>query len=334
MKNSLRHLLPLAAAGALCVSAFAAEPVRTQVRVVRVADAPPGEPAEPAPQAPREKVAFLGVETAPVPPPLAAHLGLARDMGLVVARVAPDSPSTGVLQEHDVLTKFADQLLVDSRQLSVLVRAKKPGDEVSLTLVRAGKEMIVKAKLGERELPRGFGLRPMEGGNGFQFEFGDKIDIERLRELPGIAREELKDVIRVLGNERPHWFAGPRVHVLRREGRGGSTVLNLAEGNFVFSDPEGSVEVNASNGKRQITVKDAAGKVVFDGPIDTDEQRANLPPEVKTRLQKLDGSTIEFEASEEMQQEGAKLSPPTKTKVRRELDVRERAPRWIAAPPL
>ena len=315
MKYSLRHLIPLFCAGALVASATPTEPGAWRWRMVRTSDTTQAESKAEPTKAPREKVTFLGVETSPLPAALAAQLGLPKDMGLVVTRLADNSPAVGVLQEHDVLTKLGDQLLIDSRQLSVLVRSKKPGDEVKLTIYRGGKEQVVTAKLGERELPRMFGVRPLNHGNGFQFEFGEGFDLERLRELPGIAREELKDVFRIIGDERRNWFNGPRVHVFRRQGGANSTVLNLAEGNFVFSDNEGSVEVNASDGKRQLTVKDVSGQVIFDGPIDTDEQREQLPPEVKARLKKLEGTAIEFEANEELQQEGARLTPSTKSRI-------------------
>lgn len=258
--------------------------------------------------APQEKVTYLGVETGPVPRALAAHLGLPPDHGLTINAVAENSPAASVLRQHDVLVKFEDQVLVDSRQLSVLIRAKKPGDDVKLTFMRAGQQQTATVKLGERELPRGLGIRMLNSPDG-------AVAIERLRELPGIARDELNDVLRLIGRERGNWFASPRVHVFRRGAQDGSTILNLAEGNFVFSDAEGTVEVVATNGDRQLTVKDAAGKVLFQGPINTDEQRGQLPPAIKERLQKIEVGTFEFEAGEELQQEGGALpaARPTKT---------------------
>ena len=278
-----------------------------------------------------EKVTYLGVETAPVPRALAAHLGLERDHGLVVNGVADNSPASAALKENDVLKKFDDQLLVDSRQLSVLVRAKKPGDEVKLTIVRAGQEQTVTAKLGERELPRMFGAIRVpdfgEGGPDIRFIKGEgDVAIERLRELPGIAREELNDVLRIIGNERGKWFDGPRVHVFNRRHKDGSTILNMAEGNFAFSDDEGSIEVNASKGERKLTVKDASGKVTFEGPINTDEQRDKLPAEVKERLKKLDSMSIDFQADETLEQEGAAVKPPQKAKTSQPTPARPALP--------
>ncbi|MBA3849804.1 MAG: hypothetical protein C0502_07385 [Opitutus sp.] len=273
----------------------------------------------------REKVTFLGVETGPVPRALAAHLGLERDLGLVVLAVADETPASDVLKENDVLTKLDDQLLVDSRQLSVLIRSKRPGTEVKLTIIRTGKEQVVTAKLGERELPRVFGLRlpDREGGLAFRFFNGEGGPaIERLRDLPGIAREELNDVLRIIGNDRPTWFAGPRVHVFNRKLKDGATILHMNDGNFAFTDDEGSIDVKASKGERQLIVKDKAGKVLFEAPINTDEQRDKLPAEVKERLKKLDTLSIDFEADESLEQEGATVKPPQKEKTsrRRESD--------------
>lgn len=266
----------------------------------------------------KEKITYLGVETARVPHALAAHLGLPPDHGLAINAVAENSPASAALRQHDVLTRFDDQVLVDSRQLSVLIRAKRPGDEVKLTLIRAGKEQKVTVKLGERELPRGFGFRTLEMPEGGGFRFLGTPDgapaIERLQELPGLARDELNDVLRLIGRERGNWFGSPRVHVFRRGDKGGSTILNLAEGNFVFSDNEGTVEVVASAGERQLTVKDAKGAILFQGPINDDEQREKLPDAIKERLKKIEAGTFEFEAGADLQQEGAALPPPQRTK--------------------
>ena len=124
------------------------------------------------PDVEKEKVAFLGVETMPVDRTVAAQLGLPRDTGLVVRRVAEGSPAASLLQEHDILTKLDDQILIDMHQLSVLVRSHKAGDEVKLTYVRAGKEATTKAKLGEREVPKfsgDFGFSGFGSGPGNMF---------------------------------------------------------------------------------------------------------------------------------------------------------------------
>lgn len=260
----------------------------------------------------KEKAAFLGVETAPVGPTLAAQLGLKPGMGLVVTRISRDTPAAAVLQEHDILTKFEDQWLVDSRQFSVLVRSRQPGDEITLTLVRAGQETKAKARLIERELPK---LGQADGfGRGVNFLFSDDAALAGLGRLHGLGREELDDVVKVIGRERGNWTGAPRVHVMRRGGPGGATVLDLPAGNMVFSDDAGTLEINATDGQRALTVKDAAGKLTFQGPITTEEERAKLPPAVKARLEQFQQIDVEVRTDDTFEQKVDVLGGPAKTR--------------------
>ena len=272
-------------------------------------DGPPG-PVE------MEKVAYLGVETMPVDPTVAAQLSLPRDTGLAVRRVAAGSPAASLLQKHDILTKLDDQILIDMRQLSVLVRNHTAGDEVKLTLIRGGKETTVRAKLGEREVPK-LAMeegRPMmqffntdgPGGGSMSFHGGTPG-------VPAMRGHEAGDVMRLIGGDRMHWFAQPRVHVFKRPGGKGATILDLPGGNFVFSDDEGSVEVNHSNGKRDLTVKNKKGDVTFQGPINSPEDHQKLPPEVKARLEAI-GRAEMGEGDDEIEVETKVMEPATKTR--------------------
>ena len=262
----------------------------------------------------KEKVAFLGVETMPVGRTVAAQLGLPRDTGLVVRRVSEGSPAAGLLQEHDILTKLDDQILIDMHQLSVLVRSHQAGDEVKLTFISGGKETTTKAKLGEREVPKLAGdlMMPGFGGQGgpggdvfFQHGFGPGF--------PELAGPEAGDVMRVIGGDRMHWFAKPRVHVFKRAGGKGSTILDLPGGSFSYSDEQGSVEMNSNDGKRELTVKDQKGTVTFQGPLNTPEDHAKLPPEVTVRLDTIGGADMDDDAGD-LEIETKVLAPTTKTR--------------------
>lgn len=257
-----------------------------------------------------EKVAFLGVQTAPVSRTLAAQLGLPRDTGLVVVDVVDDSPAAAVLRAHDILTKLDDQILVGQQQLSVLIRNRKKDDEVSLTIYREGKPLVVKARLGEREMPKplAFGPGAPEDGFGFRFFSLDEPGIERLEQLPGMEPGQVGNVIRMIGRNRGDLGGPPRVQVFR--GRGpGATILDLRQGNVVYSDGEGSIEVRAEEGKRQLTVRNPQGAVTFQGPVNTEEERDQLPPEVKRRLGRLEGAELGFELGEDFRAEGADVRP-------------------------
>jgi hypothetical protein len=202
------------------------------------------------------------------------------------------------------------------QQLTVLVRNHKTGDEVKLTVVRGGKESAFKAKLAEREVPKLAEGMPQPfmqffgedgpGGGNMMFRTGGPG-------MPGFAGSEAGDVMRVIGGDRMNWFARPRVHVFKRHGGEGPTILDLPAGNFVFSDDQGSVEVTSAEGKRELTVKDKKGAVTFSGPINTPEEHEKLPAEVKQRLEAIGGSELGDDA-DELKIETKVFNPAIKTR--------------------
>ena len=103
---------------------------------------------------PTEKAAYMGIATSAVSPLVRDQLKLHRGMGLVVQFVERGSPAAdaGLLQ-NDVLEKLDDQLLVNTPQFTALVRARKPGEEVALSLIRAGEHITARIKLAEKEVP-------------------------------------------------------------------------------------------------------------------------------------------------------------------------------------
>jgi hypothetical protein len=280
----------------------------------------------------KESVTYLGVETAPMNRTLGVQLGLPKDVGLIVTNVMEKSPAAEALQEDDVLTRFEDQILIDTRQLSVLVRAKKSGDEVKLTVVRGGKEMTVSARLGTREVPKhanafffrhgGPEIMPMTGGLS-ELTLDDK--------LPGMGPDDARDVLRMIEHERGNFIAGPGVRIMHRAGKG-DTILDLPKANISYSDDEGSIDIKVDDGKRNLTIKNTKGDVAFNGPINTPDERAKLPPEVGKRLKKLEADTMSFEAGEDFQPETIPLpTEPAKTKIRHPLGEEKERPAGLRA---
>lgn len=43
-----------------------------------------------------------------------------------------------------------------------------------------------------------------------------------------------------------------------------------------------------ADGKRHVTVQDAEGKVLFDGPVNSETDRAELPDEARRNLEKIE----------------------------------------------
>lgn len=218
--------------------------------------------------APRmEKATFLGVTTSPASPTLREQLGIPKGMGLVVDFVAKDSPAENAgLKVHDVMQKLDDQLLVNAEQLAVLVRAKKPGDAITLTVIRAGKPTEIKAALVEKELPplpdriENFSaprlIIPGVQGNSFDL----KATPERAA-LPEGWQKTLQS--RVVAN-----------------GDGSRTAT--------ITDPNGTYTLTRDkDGKTTATATDKNGKETWSGPFTTEEDQKKAPPDVAEKLKNI-----------------------------------------------
>lgn len=304
MKTKLPQFLSLAAILGSSLS-FADDERKPEPPARRNRDADAPRVAER--EAPRMRpAALLGVATSPLPPVLAAQLGLPEGFGLVVEEVMPDSPAgkAGV-QRFDVLRLFNDQQLVDPGQLASLVRAQNRDAEVSLTLLRKGQEQKVSLKIAQRPMSERMPLSPPAG------------DRERPRER---SKEGVGDDVRRLQGELPEfnqrlreyqerlrkWQVNPdgempRPPELRRpdgegrrpegEGQGrrfesrSTTADRTANAKVVMKDESGEIEVTETNGRRHLLAKNAKGETVFDGPIDTREQMRALPEELRRKVE-------------------------------------------------
>lgn len=276
------HVVPplFAACAALLAPTLLAQPAPgpvKEVREIRTLRAAAGVEAGVVPGQP---VTFLGVAVGRNAE-LSAHLGLALGMGLVVNAVTADSPAAAVLRVHDVLTKFDDQWLVNGEQLAVLVRARKDGEEVTLSYIRGGQPATARVKLATRAAP--------EPPTPLSFQWDEAVDLQaapgarvQVRRLPGAFTRA--EVDRTLSLAAPPDGSGDVLFHAAPIAR----LTGVGEGRLAFNDAEGSIELTTVNGRRELTVKDADGKVVHQGPLASDEDRKALPDNVRQRLEHLE----------------------------------------------
>jgi len=244
--------------------------------------------AETADRAPMPRT-WLGVSTRPLQPLTSRQLGIGNGVGLEVMFVAPESPAAKAgLAAQDVLVRFGEQVLVNQEQLAVLVRNKKPGDEVELTLYRGGKEKRLKSKLARSEhvdrpvldgdkirnrdrfqrpdFPRVPGHRPW-----------DRKDWDRMFDERFEFPEEIKDKIRdALDFE---------VDIDIKPGKGfRQKSFSIRNHTHMLSNEQGSVTVTSKNGKRHVVVEDAKGNTTYEGDF---KSLKDLPEDVRDRLAPL-----------------------------------------------
>jgi C-terminal processing protease CtpA/Prc len=101
---------------------------------------------------------MVGVEVQAIDDALRNHLKLGDLKGVVVADVLPESPAAKEgIQSEDVITHADDKPVSDPVELKEIIAAKKAGDKIKLTLVRAG-EKIEKLVTVEEKSPAQEGL--------------------------------------------------------------------------------------------------------------------------------------------------------------------------------
>jgi hypothetical protein len=82
--------------------------------------------------------------------------------------------------------------------------------------------------------------------------------------------------------------AAREIHILSRD-NGALRATNIDVGNaqIVFSDDKGELKLENVDGKRLLTIKDPQGKLMFSGPVETQEDLDKLPVDVRERYEKL-----------------------------------------------
>ncbi len=97
-----------------------------------------------------DKHSWLGVYTQSVDYDIAEAFDLDVRYGAVVNLVVDDSPADKAgLREDDVIIAFNNEKVTDSDDLVDLLIETKPGDNVTLTVIRDGKEQNVAVEVGE-----------------------------------------------------------------------------------------------------------------------------------------------------------------------------------------
>ena len=288
----------------------------------RAADEPPAAKPQPAAKAPAPD-AYAGLNALPPTDEERAALGdrLPAGAGLRVGVVDPDGPAADQLQPGDVLIRLDDQLLVNFDQFRSLVQLRKPGDTVKFSVLRNGSAMTVPVRLGvrpagvEAKQSRSRAVAPADAlrqdsssgrtvqiGPGFVINIGPgsvTLPPEVMRQLEELQSRGLVDV-------QPGAPVSPAARAKRAPaavtaapGVSTSRSYSFSFGSGAssssqthLSDGEGSVSLVEADGKRSATVKDAQGKVLFEGEITTEEQRAKLPADVQRRLKAAEGGVF------------------------------------------
>lgn len=198
-----------------------------------------------------KKAAYLGVGVEAPSDTVRSQLDLPDGAGLVVNYVDENGPSKDEIRKHDVLRKLDDQILINADQLIALVRMHKPGETVSLTLLRQARPATVEIKLGEKKA-----------------ESPNK-DFEKYLQL------------KVLSDGTAAPLGG--VEVLSKVPVAGRLYAAEADGRpITFNDGEVLAFLDGHGNLLAVDVK--TGNQLFHGPIATERQWQQVPELVRNKL--------------------------------------------------
>jgi putative serine protease PepD len=92
---------------------------------------------------------FLGVAALDVSPQAVQQYGLKTKSGAIVQDVQADSPAEKAgVKPNDVIVKIGDTAIQSSQDMVAAVRSYQPGDKVTITVERGGKQLTLDATLG------------------------------------------------------------------------------------------------------------------------------------------------------------------------------------------
>lgn len=93
---------------------------------------------------------YMGISFQPINPDIAAQYNLPAQWGVYITKVADNSPASKAgLQQGDIITKVGDVTLDETHSYVNTLFTYKPGDQISLEVVRSNKNIQVPITLGE-----------------------------------------------------------------------------------------------------------------------------------------------------------------------------------------
>jgi len=248
---------------------------------------------------------YLGVGFGQVPDALRSHLDIDDGVGLLVQHLDPDGPAlTAGLADHDIVVGLDDQIITSADQLVTLVRNREPGSTASLKIYRKGTEMDIPVTVGSAPARVASATGRPQGifqlqGTPFSFRSGgvnqddiftgiqeqlkaQGIDLDNRMGANGIdlqkfLGQQLGINITALGGGQPN-NSSPAVQIVNS---------NASSINII--DDEHSISLTGNDGDFKLVAKDAEGTVLYDGPYNTDEDKAKVSEPVREKLKNARG---------------------------------------------
>ncbi|KAB2639683.1 MAG: PDZ domain-containing protein [Verrucomicrobia bacterium] len=289
MQINLYGLVPVAIATLLAPPVVAIEPPADNTPPPPNAAATPAEVVKASP--------YLGIGSGDVPEVLAAHLGLKAGAGIVIRSLDPDGPGAKAgLAQYDVITRIAGQAVGSHADLVKQIQSRRTGDEITVELIHQGQAASKSITLAARPDGGGVAAVPQELDT-LMLDGMPQEQAKRIRDAIGRQLRAMQNgaVIpqAIPGNDLPQM--GDAMKEIQKhladalknglQAPGGVQVQGGAIIRMI--DGQGSIELKSADGGKEATLRNKANQVTWNGPWDTEQDKAAAPPAVRARLEKL-----------------------------------------------
>lgn len=244
----------------------------------------------PMPQA-RVVRPFLGVILDPVPDLLGGHLQLQPGEGVVIGELVAGGPAEKAgLSVGDVLVEVEGVAVGSPEAVRGEVEKFEVGEEVEVSVVQKGQRKKARVVLGEAPAPmaQGFG-QAGEPLDGFLEDLPDR-HADMIREALERNLRAFEDLEPGGGGMADQLQRGLMQRLQKEMGAGGGMQMKWdvgAESSIRLLDEEGSIEMTSRDGHKEARVYDNEGKLLWEGPYDSEQDKAAVPDGIRERLEKL-----------------------------------------------
>jgi membrane-associated protease RseP (regulator of RpoE activity) len=292
MRTNQRILTPAGIIGSLAACPFA---------LLHAIEPPPENAKPPAAllggeqdkRAASAKLPFLGLSTAGLPDMVADHLGIEDGSGVIIRTVCPDSPAEKAgLAVNDIILSLGGAPVGDPDAFSEKIRAHKAGDRLELELIRKGKPDKAEVTLTERPAELNAHLAPEPFLHGLPQDQADRLRGLIEQNLQGFGADHLgilpdqrfENSFRMMRERMNRAFEEEIPPIIQGEDGG----IRFQQNSTVrLMDDQGSVEIRSSDGDTQVTLRDTANNIAWQGPWNSEKDKEAAPPDVRERIDRV-----------------------------------------------
>jgi len=253
--------------------------------------------------------AWLGIATSKIDEVVATQLDLPEGVGAAVKLVIPDSPAEkSGIKKHDIIFEIDGEPVQSPDHLSELIRSRRAGTNAELSVIQRGTKKTINVNFVKRpeHLKTEEKFADLKGLNFDIFPLDADQDVQQqIEKFQEQMRKHLKGMFDLQGLDK-------------LPGRG--EIFGSISQTMMFSDDQGTIEIRKNGDSTNIVIKDLNGKITFEGPANTNDEKEKLPQRAKNQLNRLDGSGLSFEGFN-FESQGIKipkLKPGNKVKPNRD----------------